>query len=208
MSKQETYYLYGAGGHSMVIAELLEVSGMQITGFYDEMTYKNEVFGYPVLKSAKELNTHNDVRWIICVGNNKARKAITEKQAFLYGRAIHPTAQISKRSSIGEGTVIMAGVVVNSSAAIGKHVILNTNASIDHECILEDYVHVSPGASLAGNVVVGEGTHIGTGASVIPGVKIGKWCTIGAGAAIIKDVPDFATVVGVPGRVIKLGSAL
>ena len=208
MSNQETYYLYGAGGHAMVIAELLEVSGMQIIGFYDEMTYKKEVFEYPVLKSANEINVKNNVHWIVCVGNNKARKTITEKRAFLYGRAIHPTAQISKRASIGEGTVIMAGVVVNSSAVIGKHVIVNTNASIDHECILEDYVHVSPGASLAGNVVVGEGTHIGTGASVIPGVRIGKWCTIGAGAAIIKDVPDFATVVGVPGRVIKLGSGL
>ena len=50
--------------------------------------------------------------------------------------------------------------------------------------------------------IVREGSHIGAGAVIIPGIKIGKWCRIGAGAVIIKDVSDFATVVGNPGRVI------
>ena len=57
---------------------------------------------------------------------------------------------------------------------------------------------------MAGNVAVGEGTQIGIGAAVIQGVTIGKWATIGAGAVIIEDVPDFAVVVGNPGRVIKM----
>ena len=34
-------------------------------------------------------------------------------------------------------------------------------------------------------------------------VKIGKWCTIGAGTIVIKDIPDYSTVVGNPGRIIK-----
>jgi len=50
---------------------------------------------------------------------------------------------------------------------------------------------------------MGNGSHIGIGASVIQGITIGKWCTIGAGAVIIKDIPDGATVVGNPGRIIK-----
>ncbi|CAL43362.1 Putative acetyltransferase [Flavobacterium psychrophilum JIP02/86] len=47
---------------------------------------------------------------------------------------------------------------------------------------------------------------MGIGASVIQGIKIGKWVTIGAGAVIIKDVPDFAVVVGNPGRIIKVNN--
>lgn len=70
--------------------------------------------------------------------------------------------------------------------------------------VISDYVHISPNVSLAGNVEVGEGTHIGIGASIIQGIKIVKWCTIGAGAVIIKDVPDCATVVGNPGKIIKI----
>jgi acetyltransferase EpsM len=52
-------------------------------------------------------------------------------------------------------------------------------------------------------VKVGEGTHIGIGSSVIQGITIGKWVTIGAGAVIIRDIPDFAVVVGNPGKIIK-----
>jgi acetyltransferase EpsM len=65
-------------------------------------------------------------------------------------------------------------------------------------------VHISPGAVLAGGVRVGIGSHIGIGAMVIPGKKIGQWCTIGAGAVIIEDVPNFATVVGNPGKIVKI----
>ena len=57
---------------------------------------------------------------------------------------------------------------------------------------------------MAGHVEVGEGSHIGIGVSIIQGIKIGKWCTIGAGTVIIKDVPDGATVVGNPGKIIKI----
>jgi acetyltransferase EpsM len=53
-------------------------------------------------------------------------------------------------------------------------------------------------------VTVREGTHVGAGAIIIPGVTVGKWAVIGAGSVIIRDVPDFATVVGNPGRVVKI----
>ena len=68
---------------------------------------------------------------------------------------------------------------------------------------LEDFVHIAPNTVITGNVNIGEGTQVGTGAAVIPGVKIGKWASIGAGAVIIEDVPDFAVVVGNPGKIIK-----
>jgi acetyltransferase-like isoleucine patch superfamily enzyme len=47
---------------------------------------------------------------------------------------------------------------------------------------------------------------VGIGAVVIPKISIGKWVTIGAGAVIIRDVPDFAVVVGNPGKIIKYNS--
>ena len=44
---------------------------------------------------------------------------------------------------------------------------------------------------------------IGIGAVIIQGIKIGKWAIIGAGAVIVNDIPDYAMVVGVPGKIIK-----
>jgi acetyltransferase EpsM len=98
----------------------------------------------------------------------------------------------------------MSNVSVNVQSNIGHHVILNTNCSIDHDCILEDFVHVSPNAALAGNIQVGEGSQIGIGACVMQNIRIGKWVMVGAGAVIIRDVPDYAVVVGNPGRIIKM----
>ena len=51
--------------------------------------------------------------------------------------------------------------------------------------------------------MVGEGTQIGINATIRQGINIGKWATIGAGAVIVKDVPDYAVVVGNPGKIIR-----
>lgn len=194
-------YLIGANRHAKVILELAELLSFPIGGLIEKNPAIKELLGYPV--STSEPIPDKDNSFIISIGSNKIRKKLALNLDVNFATLIHPKSSISKRSSIGVGTVVMAGVVVNSSSKIGKHAILNTNCSVDHDCLIEDYVHISPNAALAGGVQVGEGSHIGIGASVIQGIKIGKWCTIGAGAVIIRDVPDYATVVGNPGRVIK-----
>lgn len=194
-------YLFGASGHGKVVAEIAEDNNIIIYGFIDYDTSKTEIIGYKVLH-----NIPNEIIKInISIGNNTIRKEIVKKNDnFIYNTLLHPKTSISKRAEIGEGTVVMAGSTINSCVKIGKHCIINTNSSIDHDCTIHDFVHISPNVALAGNVEVDEGTHIGIGASVIQGVKIGSWCIIGAGAVIIKDIPDGATVVGNPGKIIKI----
>lgn len=205
MNPHKPFVLIGAKGHGMVIAEIIEENGQMISVFVDADPQLNEQLGYPVVQRLDAVDTLHDKQVIISIGNNATRKKLAlQHPDLVFGTAVHPSVQLSKRASVGEGTVVMAGVCINSKAQIGHHCILNTHCSIDHECVLEDYVHVSPGASLAGHVTVGEGTHIGTGASVLPNLTIGKWCTIGAGAVVIHDIPDYTTVVGVPGKVIKM----
>lgn len=196
-------FLYGASGHAKVIAEILEENNVQIGGLFDDNDNIKKLLDYKCLgKFSVELLKQNKL--IITVGDNKIRRKIFKSFPNVeYSTAIDVSANISKRASVENGTVVMKGVSVNSSVKIGAHCIINTNSSIDHDCVIDDFVHISPNAALAGNVKVGEGTHIGTGVSVIPNLKIGKWCVIGAGAVIIKDVPDYSVVVGNPGRVIK-----
>jgi len=197
-------FLYGAGGHAKVILELLEVNGQRCAGIYDEYGAATQLLGYPVSGSLNDDFKAADSAMTIAVGNNLVRTKLAGKLAAEWATIIHPSANISSRCTIGRGTVMMAGVSINSEAGIGDHVIINTNCSVDHDCVLADYVHISPNAALAGNVRVGEGTHIGIGAAVIQGVKIGKWATIGAGSVIIRDVPDYAVVVGNPGRILRM----
>jgi len=194
--------LYGASGHGKVIVDILLASSVNITAIIDDHPKFEHVLGIPVVFSSEfDLSTIQNM--IISIGNNRVRQTISSQIKVNYPTAIHPTAILSKSVVVGEGTVIMAGAVLNPEVSIGKHAIVNTGAIIDHDCVIDDFAHISPGASLAGNVKVGEGTHIGIGATVIQGITIGKWATIGAGAVIIKDVPDFAVVVGNPGKIIK-----
>ena len=192
-------YLYGASGHAKVVLEIAEELSLSIGGIVDLNPDITHLLGFPV--SAKVPETFGNP-FVISIGSNRIREKISRELKVKYETLIHPKSNLSARTDIGEGTVIMAGVTVNSSCSIGKHVILNTNCSIDHDCIINDFVHISPNVALAGDVNVGEGSHIGIGASVIQGIKIGKWCVVGAGSVIIKDVPDYATVVGNPGRII------
>jgi acetyltransferase EpsM len=200
--------VYGASGHGKVIIEILENSNEPHIEIWDDAD-KEPVWQYPV-KRPLPAGTPVADKVVISIGVNATRKKVAEKlgSSVAFGKAIHTTSHISPRATVGEGTVVMANATVNADTRIGKHCIINTCASIDHDCVLGDYVHISPNATLSGDVHVGEGTHVGSGASTIQGVKIGKWCNIGAGAVVIRDIPDFATAVGNPARVIKINQSV
>ncbi len=196
-------YLIGAGGHAKVILEILEQRDIEIGGLVDNNPELTSLLGYRVAYELPGIFDPNDDFVIVSIGKNEIRKKVVNSNFYKYLTAIHQNSNISTRSTIGNGSVVMAGVTINSSVKIGAHTIINTNASIDHDCLIEDFVHISPNVALGGDVRIGEGAHIGIGASIIQGVIIGKWATIGAGSVIIKDIPDYAVVVGVPGKIIK-----
>ena len=194
--------ILGSGGHAKVIIEAALLNGFNIDSLYDDRKKVNSYLGLYQIKGPINENLTGDS--IIAIGDNKIRKNICSNcYRINWVTVTHPSAIISIDGRIGDGTVIMAGVVLQSGAKIGKHCIINTNASIDHDCVIDDFVHISPSATLCGNVTIGEGTQIGAGATKIPNTKIGKWCVIGAGAVITKDVPDYSLVVGIPGKIIK-----
>jgi sugar O-acyltransferase (sialic acid O-acetyltransferase NeuD family) len=194
--------LYGASGHGKVVIDILKSSTNAVITVIDDNPKFNDILGVPVKKTTDQaLAALNNT--IISIGNNKVRKRLSTALDTDFVSAVHKSAVVSKFSTIGKGTVVMAGVKINPDAVIGEHCIINTGAVIEHDADIADFVHISPSASLAGNVTVGEGTHIGIGAIVIQGVTIGKWATIGAGAIIIRDIPDYAVVVGNPGKIIK-----
>jgi sugar O-acyltransferase (sialic acid O-acetyltransferase NeuD family) len=205
MSHTNKIFLYGASGHAKVICEILEAQHRIPCGLIDDNPNVTSLLEYPVYRTLQQAAVTAEDHFIISIGNNRIRKAVAAKLSTAkFASAIHPAAVISPRSSFGEGTVVMPNVSVNANSNLGNHVILNTNCSIDHDCLLGDFVHISPNAALAGNVQVGEGTQIGIGACVMQNIRIGKWVMIGAGSVIIRDVPDFAVVVGNPGRIIKM----
>lgn len=195
-------YLYGASGHAKVIIDILEANGITVDGVIDDNPKVTEIQGYSV---KHEYN--GQVPLLISIGANMVRARIVEKVGDVdFGKAIHPSAIVSERCRIDEGTVVMQGCILQSGVRVGKHCIINTGASIDHECELGDFVHVSPHCTLCGNVRVGEGSWVGAGSTVIPGVRIGKWSVVGAGSVVTRDIPDNVIAYGNPCKIVRLNN--
>ncbi len=194
--------IYGASGHAKVIIDIAKSRGSSIDVIFDDDIKIEFLEGYTVAHKFSEEMKNSDT--VIAIGNNTIRKKVADSFMGKISDAIcHKSSIISPTAILGKGTVVMPNACINASTKVGEHCIINTASTIDHDCLLGDYVHISPNAAIAGNVIINEGTHVGIGAVIIPGIKIGKWVTIGAGAVIIKDVPDFAVVVGNPGKIIK-----
>ena len=188
--------LYGASGHGKVIVDILEANDVNIDYIVDDDPRISEFLGYEVRR-----NTGQYQEAIISIGSSQIRKKVVENiKVESYPTAVHPTAIVSPRASVAEGSVVMQCAIIQSCAQIGRHCIINTGASVDHDCRIADFVHIAPQAVLSGNVEVGECSWVGVGAVVKQGVRIGRNCMVGAGAVVVKDVPDGATVVGVPAR--------
>ena len=197
----ENVIVIGAGGHGKVIADIIKKSGDMVSGFLDDNPSLSDTFmGYPILGSTDVFEDFKKCQFVIAIGDAVIREKITEKlDGVKWYTAIYPSSVISDIGvSIGEGTVIMANVVINTGTIIGKHCIINSGAIIEHDNKIDDFVHVSVGAKLAGTVTIGKGTWIGIGVSVSNNISICADCMVGAGGVVIRNIEKAGTYVGVP----------
>jgi len=102
-----------------------------------------------------------------------------------------PSCEIGGGLYIGNTGIIRfhPGVKAEKNLSIGQLVTIGTR-----------------GVGYTGVPVIGDNVYIGVGAKVLGNIRIGNNVKIGANAVVIKDVPDNATVVGVPARVVKINN--
>lgn len=204
--------IVGAGGHGKVVLDILSAAGgHRVVGFLDAdpALRGTAVGGLPVLGPVNLLAKlwQQKVRHgVVAIGDNRTRRRygdLLREQGFTLANAVHPSAVVSAAATLGANVVVAAQAVVGVDARVDDFAIVNTGATVDHECHVGAAAHVTPGVRLAGRVRVGEEAFVGLGAIVIQCLSIGRGATVGAGAVVLTDVPDGATVVGVPARVVK-----
>ena len=145
-----------------------------------------EVFLYPSFRvmlsyrRAHRLYEKGHYFWARWISQRAARKS---------GIEIHPGAQIGKGLFIDHGS----GVIIGETTIIGDNCTLYQGVTLGGTGKEQGKRH----PTLGNNVMVS------AGAKVLGSFKVGDNSKIGAGAVVIKEVPDNATVVGVPGRVVK-----
>jgi sugar O-acyltransferase (sialic acid O-acetyltransferase NeuD family) len=206
--------IYGAGGHAKVIVDILhQCRDFEIAGLIDDNPEKvgEKLLGEEVIGTFSDLvrlSSEDMGLTLLAIGDNRTRFYVWRKleEAGIkckYVTAIHPSAILGGEVTLGEGTVVMAGTIINACSNVGRHSIVNTGSSVDHDCRIGDFVHIAPGAVLCGGVSLGELSLVGVGAKVLPGVNIGREVVVGAGAVVTRDVPDSVCVVGVPARALR-----
>lgn len=107
---------------------------------------------------------------------------------FLTGIDIHPGATIGKRFFIDHGM----GVVIGETTEIGDDVLLYQGVTLGGTSSKAEKRHPT----------LGRGVVVGAGAKVLGAITLGNYAKVGAGSVVVNDVPDHATVVGVPGKVV------
>jgi len=192
----------GAGGHAKVVISTLQAAGYSVVAVFDDDLAKvgTEILGIPVAGPLDAIADGDYEFGVVAVGQNRVRKAITERVGLNWLSTVHPSAVIHPSVKLGAGVTVFAGAIIQPDTSIGDHAIINTAATVDHDCSIGDFAHIAPGAHLAGGVQVGEGTLLGIGSVVAPYLSVGAWTTVGAGGAVVRDLPDGVTALGIPAR--------
>ena len=185
--------IIGAGGHGKVVGEIALLNHYESISFFDDKIDEIKTFPFAISGDLNFLKNHlkEFEDFFVAIGDNYIRYNNMEwlkKEKVNFATLIHPKSTISKFSSLGMGTCVMANAVVNAGTLIKEGVIINTSSSIDHDCMIDDYAHVSPNCSLSGDIRIGKFSHLGTGTSVHPGINIGDNVKTGISSKIFRDI--------------------
>lgn len=212
MTKRGTLAVWGTSGHALVVADIVRLMGFEIAGFLDDFILPSRqgmIHGLPHLGGKDNVQALIEVginKVVLAFGHCNARlnlSAIARDVGLDLVTAIHPKAVIASDVLVGDGSVIVAGAVINPGTQICENAIINTCASVDHECLIGDGAHIGPGAHLGGRVIVERAAWVGIGATIKDRVRIGANSIVGAGAVVLNDVPKDSVVFGVPARVVR-----
>ena len=152
------------------------------------------ILTYPGVKA---VFFHQISNFFYKAGFDLVARIISQTVRFFTGIEIHPGAKIGKNLFIDHGM----SVVIGETSEIGNNVTIyhavtlgGSSPSIDSERQRHEKRHPT----------IGDDVVIGSGAQIIGPIKVGNKSRIASNAVVVKDVPDNATMVGIPAKAVKL----
>ena len=138
----------------------------------------------------KALSWHRVANFFYRIKLKLIARILSQWAKFFTGIEIHPAAKIAGGVFIDHG----AGTVIGETAEIEEGVII-------YQCVTLGGSGKETGKR---HPTVKKGAVISAGAKVLGGFTVGEYAKIGAGAVVLKEVPPYATVVGVPGKIVRI----
>jgi sugar O-acyltransferase (sialic acid O-acetyltransferase NeuD family) len=206
----------GAGGFGRESLDILRVlnSGAkgpvyEVLGFVDDGATDANIArvkraGSQVLGKIKTWSQSSPpVSFVLGVGSPTVRErlaTVLESHGHVAATLIHPAAHLGSQVTVGQGSVICAGVSVATNVTLGRFVHLNANSTVGHDSEMQNFVSVNPGAVISGECSIGARAMVGAGAVVLQGLRVGSNSVVGASACVVTDVDPGVVVKGVPAR--------
>ena len=210
---KESLVLIGGGGHCKSCIDVIESEGrFQIAGILDLPENQGQkVSGYPVIGVDADIPklalTHKF--FFITMGHIQSPGFRIKMFSYLRELGIQipviisPTAYVSSKAVIGDGTIVMHQALVNTEAGIGVNCIINSGALIEHESLVGDHCHISTKTILNGQCQVGSGCFVGSGTILANNISIPDDTLISAGSVVLRSLAKSGTYIGNPLRKIR-----
>ncbi len=136
---------------------------------------------------------HRISHWLWLRGWRFSARLLSFIARFVSNVDIHPGASIGARFFIDHG----AGVVIGETAVVGEDVTLYHGVTLGGTSWNKGKRHPT----------LGNGVMVGAGAKILGNIRLGDGVRVGANSVVVEDVPEACTVVGIPGKVVRLREA-
>lgn len=172
----------------------------------DAGTWGSHVGQAEVLGGIDRLADLPDHEILVCVGRGASRRLIVERLRRTgagrdrFATLVHPRVQVPDDSRVGNGSILMEGVVITADVSVGHHVVVMPHVTLTHGNVVESHATLCAGVTLGGDVRVESGAYVGMSASVRERVRIGRDAVLGMGSVLLVDLPDGERWAGAPAR--------
>lgn len=162
--------IYGSREFAETVAELAVDCGYDVAGFIDDFSPGPHILGS--LEQVRRTHPPNEYTIAMAVGYNHLHARWeswqrAQKAGYRAPPLIHPRAYVAKSATVAEGTMLMAGSLVDVRARVGEIVVAWPGACISHDCVVGENSFISPNATLCGYVNLGPHCFVGAGAAVV-----------------------------------------
>lgn len=209
--QKEDIIILGRGGHAKVVIDMIEEGGFyNIIGVTDvKQNDDTDFFGYPILGNDDVLpdffkkGVRNAAIGIGGFTDNNLRKKIfnlAKSVGFNLPPIIHSSAIISKRATIGEGTIVKRGVIIDTDVTIGVNNILEIGAIVGHESRVGNHTLLSANVMISAYNLIDDESFFAVASTIVSGAKVCTGAIIGAGAVVVNDITEPGLYLGVPAK--------
>lgn len=162
--------VYGSRLFGGVIRCLLDDCGHEFAGFIDDVHQGEEVLG--PFDRTRRTHPPGDYGCVNAVGYSDlaARRNVTARireAGYATPVLVHPRAYVSRHSSIGPGSFVMAGALVDCRVTIADSVVIWPGVCVSHDCRVGANTFLSPNCTVCGDCRIGDDCFVGAGAVIV-----------------------------------------